>query len=228
MFIMRHPCVLGNVAVNYGDASHPPSLILKLEPTSLESAVASRAPDDADKCRIAVETVLGMRYIHGRVYMHRDLKPSNILLSKDGHVRICGFGTFRSGRGRRCDPLHEQGRHLHRRRQLPEVQHAECSKRRPPSAARLDCGLGPSLGAIFEALKANNYDLFNERKGKKLTRKQESMKKEIDTRVLMIESYEFQHKNDGSIRLWPLKKRKLAIIVCYLWRYRIHQLAFFT
>ena len=56
----------------------------------------------------------------------------------------------------------------------------------------------PSFDAIFETLKANGYDLFKEKKGKKLSSKQEKMKKEIEARVLMIEAYEFQHQNDES------------------------------
>lgn len=44
------------------------------------------------KCRITVELVLGMRYIHSHNFMHCDLKPSNILLSKENNVRISDFG----------------------------------------------------------------------------------------------------------------------------------------
>ena len=60
----------------------------------------------------------------------------------------------------------------------------------------LDAENRPSFNSIFEILKEHNYDLFNESKGTNLTRKQKSMKKEIDARVLMIEAYEFQHHND--------------------------------
>ena len=243
MFILRHPCVLGIVAVNYGDASHPPSLILKLEPTSLESAVASRALDDADKCRIAVETVLGMRYIHGRGYMHRDLKPSNILLSKDGHARISDFGLAKEesleiSQTKGVGTLRFMAPELFAQDEdddvtrytnkvdvysfgitliyivagsypkfnmrnavngvLPQLPDSIVAWVREliVSCLSFEAGSRPSFDAIFETLKANNYDLFNESKGKKLTRKQESMKKEIDARVLMIEAYEFQHKND--------------------------------
>ena len=54
----------------------------------------------------------------------------------------------------------------------------------------------PSFEEIFEILKANNYDLFDESKGKNLTSKQKRMKNDIDERVMMIEAYEFQHQND--------------------------------
>ena len=92
LFLLHHPCILDIIACNYGDDSHPPSLILSLEPTSLEASISKNELDEIQKCKITVELVLGMRYIHRRNYMHRDLKPSNILLSKDGHVRISDFG----------------------------------------------------------------------------------------------------------------------------------------
>ena len=92
LFLLRHPCIIKIIAVNYGDDDHPPSLILSLEPDSLESAIENKKLDEMQKCRITVELVLGMRYIHSRNYMHRDLKPSNILVSKNNHVRISDFG----------------------------------------------------------------------------------------------------------------------------------------
>ena len=54
----------------------------------------------------------------------------------------------------------------------------------------------PSFSEIFELLKLNNFDLFSESNGKNLTSKQQSMKIEIEKRVLKIEAFEFQHQND--------------------------------
>ena len=53
----------------------------------------------------------------------------------------------------------------------------------------------PSFAEIFETMKSNNYDLFSDSKDKKLTKKQLQMKKEVDERVLKIETFEF-HQND--------------------------------
>lgn len=93
---LRHPCVIHIYGVNLGgttaSVANAPFLILAYEPTSLESAIHEKILEPRLKCRIAVEIVLGMRYIHSHNYMHRDLKPSNILLSKNMHVRISGFG----------------------------------------------------------------------------------------------------------------------------------------
>lgn len=46
MFILRHPCILGIIAANLGDENHPPSLVLSLEPTSLEEAIDKNNLDD--------------------------------------------------------------------------------------------------------------------------------------------------------------------------------------
>ena len=244
MFILRHPCVLDIVAVNYGDDSHPPSLILKLEPTSLESAIAKKTLEDIDKCRITVEIVLGMRYIHRHNYMHRDLKPSNILLSKDCHARISDFGlakeeSFEISQTKEVGTLRFMAPELFNEEEdeeeavkytnkidvysfgitliyivtgsYPKFNMKKVSNGVLPrlsesivtwvrelivSCLSFEAENRPSFETIFETLKANNYDLFKENDGNKLTRQQESMKKEIDARVLMIEAYEFQHQNE--------------------------------
>ena len=95
LFRVHHPCIIDIHGMNYGDENHPPSLILSLEKTSLESAIEKGEVDDKQKCLITVEIVLGMRYIHLRGFMHRDLKPSNILLNKEYEVRISDFGLAR-------------------------------------------------------------------------------------------------------------------------------------
>ena len=88
LFKLRHLCIIAIFGFGYGDDSHPPSIILSLEPKSLENAILSNEFSESDKNRIIVEVVLGMRYIHRRNFMLSDLKPSNILLRKILHVRI--------------------------------------------------------------------------------------------------------------------------------------------
>ena len=243
MFILRHPCILDIVAVNYGDDCHPPSLILKLEPTSLESAIANKTLEDIEKCRITVEIVLGMRYIHRRNFMHRDLKPSNILLSKDCHVRISDFGLAKEesleisqtkgvGTLRFMAPElfaqdeGDDGTHYTNKVDvysfgitliyivtgsyprfnmrnavmgvLPQIPDSikKWVRELIVSCLSFEAENRPSFDEIFETLKTNNYDLFDESKGKNLTSKQKRMKNDIDERVMMIEAYEFQHQND--------------------------------
>lgn len=53
----------------------------------------------------------------------------------------------------------------------------------------------PSFAEIFEILKSNNYDLFNE-KSTKLTKKQKLMINEIEKRILKIEAFKYQHRDN--------------------------------
>ena len=92
LFKLRHPCIIRVYGFNNGDKTHRPSIILSLEPKSLETAINNKELNEEEKNRITVELVLGMRYIHKFKIMHRDLKPLNILLSKNKHVRITDFG----------------------------------------------------------------------------------------------------------------------------------------
>lgn len=241
MFILRHPCILGIIAVNLGDDEHPPSLILSLEPTSLESVIEIKELDDSQKCLITVEVVLGMWYIHRRNYIHRDLKPSNILLSKDCHVKISDFGlakeSIETSQTKSVGTLRFMAPEL-----LAQDEDDECAHYTnkvdvyafgktlvnivtgcypkfnlrnaaigviPPlpntitnwvrelilSCLSFDAGNRPSFDEIFETLKMNNYDLFSESKGKKLTGKLQNIKKKIDAFVMKIETYEFQHQS---------------------------------
>ena len=96
LLILRHPCIVRIYSFSSGDKTHAPSMILKLEPTSLEKAIQNKELTNDLKNRLTVEVVLGMRYIHEHKFMHRDLKPSNILLSKNKHARISDFGLAKS------------------------------------------------------------------------------------------------------------------------------------
>lgn len=53
----------------------------------------------------------------------------------------------------------------------------------------------PSFQEIFQIMQSNNYDLFSE-KSSKLTSKQRNMKNEIEKRILKIEAFEYQHRDD--------------------------------
>ena len=54
----------------------------------------------------------------------------------------------------------------------------------------------PSFNEIFELMKSHDYDMFREKSSAKLTKDQLRKKKSIDTRVLEIEAFEYQHRED--------------------------------
>lgn len=241
LFKLPHPCIIRIIGVNYGNESHAPSIILSLEPTSLEKAIQEKELDDKQKNRIAVEIVLGMRYIHHRNIMHRDLKPSNILLSKNRHVRISDFGLAKeedleTSQSKGVGTLRFMAPELFNEEDegfmynnkvdvysfgitliyivtgsYPKFNLRNISMGILPSLPStivnwvreliIKCistspENRPSFAEIFEIMKDNNYDLFNESKNKKLTTKQLNMKQEIEARVLKIEAFEYQHQED--------------------------------
>ncbi|KAJ8613157.1 hypothetical protein CTAYLR_004822 [Chrysophaeum taylorii] len=55
-------------------------------------AITGGACGAARAARYVDETARALLYIHGCGIAHRDVKPANILLSREGHCRLCDFG----------------------------------------------------------------------------------------------------------------------------------------
>ena len=237
LFILRHPCIIRVYGLNYGDKTHKPSIILSLEPKSLEIAIKNKELDECQKNRITVELVLGMRYIHRHNFMHRDLKPMNILLSKNNHVRITDFGlakeedletSLTKGEGTlrfMAPELFEESDTDYTKKvdvysfgiilifivteNYPPFGLKRVLNGVPPSLPEniakwvreliISClsvtvDNRPSFEEIYQIMKANNFDLFSDSKNKKLSKKQQMMKEMIESRVMKIEAFEFQHQ----------------------------------
>lgn len=54
----------------------------------------------------------------------------------------------------------------------------------------------PAFSEIFDIIKSNNYNFFNDSKDKNLTKQQLILKQNIEARVLKIEAFEYLHQED--------------------------------
>ena len=70
-------------------------LLHAVGPNGLVVGPASAPLSQAEKLRLATETVQGLEYLHTSGVVHRDLKPENILLGINNAVKIGDFGQSR-------------------------------------------------------------------------------------------------------------------------------------
>lgn len=244
---LQHPCIIEIIGRTIGDAEHPPSIYLTLEPQSLETLIKTTEVEEERKNMIAVEIVLGMRFIHSLNFMHRDLNPSNILITKDLHARISDFGLAKENidklntndagtllfmapeffEEKEEDDDDDEGRIFYTNKidvysfgvTLIYIIAKKYSK---PILKNIVNGIPPKLpnnitkwakelifkclsktaenrpsfAEILEIMKNNNYDLFNDKNDTKLTKKQQHSKELIESRILEIEAFEYQHRDD--------------------------------
>ncbi|XP_059965862.1 receptor-interacting serine/threonine-protein kinase 1 [Mesoplodon densirostris] len=92
MHRLRHSCVVKLLGVVMEDGNY--SLVMEyVEKGDLAHVLKSqiRIPLSV-KGRIIMETIEGMRYLHGEGVIHKDLKPENILVDGDFHIKIADLG----------------------------------------------------------------------------------------------------------------------------------------
>ena len=90
MVYNNHPCILKTFGFNFGDRTHPPSMLLEYCPKNLKSAVEKLKK--GRMVRFIVEIAYGMRYLHSNHFIHKNLSPENVLIDKNWDSKITGFG----------------------------------------------------------------------------------------------------------------------------------------
>ncbi|XP_036356137.1 serine/threonine-protein kinase 38-like [Octopus sinensis] len=55
------------------------------------------------------ELVVAIEYVHSLKFCHRDIKPDNILISADGHIKLCDFGLSTGGQPGEDKQNHTEG-----------------------------------------------------------------------------------------------------------------------
>jgi len=112
------------------------NLVMEYEPFTVKNLLehSDEVPfEERESLKLFYSLLCGLNFVHSAGIMHRDLKPSNLLMSTDGHVRICDFGLGRA------PPKSNQGlqRGMTRRRIASELkERAETSEGRKDSTRR--------------------------------------------------------------------------------------------
>jgi len=89
-----HPHIV--TVYDIGDENGQPFLVLPVLAGGDVEGVIEKAPEHKlpieQAVKIAVETCMGLEFVHGKGIVHRDLKPGNVWLTEDGRAMIGDFG----------------------------------------------------------------------------------------------------------------------------------------
>jgi len=87
---MRHPRLWQVIEV--GESRGAPYYVTPVHRGSLRDRMASGAVPVGEAVRIARETGEGLAHAHVKGFVHLDIRPETIVLGRDGHAGLVGFG----------------------------------------------------------------------------------------------------------------------------------------
>lgn len=122
--------------------------VMPLAESALTPLMGKSSPELC--CRIAIDLIDALAYLHEKNVIHRDLKPENILMIK-GKPQICDFGIAHLLEGDQISPVHtEKGERMANFRYASPEQRSK----NPQPAPTMDIY---SLGIIIHELFTNEF-----------------------------------------------------------------------
>jgi len=94
--VLNHPNIIKMHGIYYNNVSEELHIGTDLVDTTLYHHFNSKIINYETKISYIKQILEGIKYIHSKNIMHRDLSPTNILVSKNGDIKICDFGSSRN------------------------------------------------------------------------------------------------------------------------------------
>lgn len=63
--------------------------------------------NEEDKCKLSMQYIDSMAYIHGKADIHRDISYSNVMINNDGNIKVLDFGFARGNEDTQYDTVYQ-------------------------------------------------------------------------------------------------------------------------
>ncbi len=92
---LSHPNIIQGIDVGESNGIHYFAMEYIEGPTVGELIRRTGIIEEAKAAAIGAEVAHGLQHALGHGYIHCDIKPDNIMISKDGHAKLCDLGLVR-------------------------------------------------------------------------------------------------------------------------------------